>query len=39
LGERAGNAALEEVVMALKRIYGIDIGIETRKFLELDEAP
>jgi homocitrate synthase NifV len=37
LGERAGNAALEEVVMALKRIYGIDIGIETRKFRELSE--
>ncbi len=37
LGERAGNAALEEVVMALKRIYGIDIGIETRRFRELSE--
>ncbi|MGB5631749.1 MAG: homocitrate synthase [Waterburya sp.] len=32
LGERAGNAALEEVVMALKRIYGMNIGIDTSKF-------
>ncbi|MGL5058335.1 MAG: homocitrate synthase [Microcoleus sp.] len=35
LGERAGNAALEEVVMALKRIYGIQIGIDTKRLLEL----
>ncbi len=35
LGERAGNAALEEVVMALKRIYGIQVGIDTRRLLEL----
>jgi homocitrate synthase NifV len=31
LGERAGNAALEEVVMALKVACGIDSGIDTRK--------
>ena len=37
LGERAGNAALEEVVMALKRIYGMNIGIDTRKFREISE--
>ena len=37
LGERAGNAALEEVVMALKRIYGINIGIDTRRFKEISE--
>ncbi len=35
LGERAGNAALEEVVMALKRIYGMDLGLETPRLLEL----
>ncbi|KAM3098899.1 homocitrate synthase [Phormidesmis sp. 146-35] len=35
LGERAGNAALEEVVMALKRIYGIQTGIDTKRLLEL----
>ncbi|ARV60639.1 homocitrate synthase [Nostocales cyanobacterium HT-58-2] len=35
LGERAGNAALEEVVMALKRIYGVNVGIDTPRLLEL----
>jgi homocitrate synthase NifV len=29
LGERAGNAALEEVVMALRHIHGIEAGIDT----------
>ena len=37
LGERAGNAALEEVVMALKQIHGVDLGIETRCFWELSQ--
>ncbi|WKV09895.1 homocitrate synthase [Thermoanaerobacterium sp. CMT5567-10] len=37
LGERAGNAALEEVVMALKHVYKYDIGIDTKKFRELSE--
>ena len=35
LGERAGNAALEEVVMGLKYACGIDLGIDTHRFLEL----
>ncbi len=35
LGERAGNAALEEVVMALKHACGRDPGIDTRRFVEL----
>jgi homocitrate synthase NifV len=35
LGERAGNAALEEVVMTLKQIYGIKTGVQTQHFLEL----
>jgi len=35
LGERAGNAALEEVVMGLKHACGIDIGINTHRFREL----
>jgi homocitrate synthase NifV len=35
LGERAGNAALEEVVMAMKRIHNVDLGIETPRLLEL----
>lgn len=37
LGERAGNAALEEVVMALKHIYGINPGIDTTKFKQISE--
>lgn len=32
LGERAGNAPLEEVVMALWRIHGIDMGIDMQSF-------
>lgn len=35
LGERAGNAALEEVVMALKVSCGIDTGIDTHRFREV----
>lgn len=35
LGERAGNAALEEVVMGLKLACGIDAGIDTHRFLEI----
>jgi homocitrate synthase NifV len=30
LGERAGNAPLEEVAMALRHIHNIDAGIDTR---------
>ncbi len=30
LGERAGNAAMEETVMALKTMYGIDLGLNYR---------
>ncbi|MBD2138731.1 homocitrate synthase [Anabaena sp. FACHB-1237] len=37
LGERAGNAALEEVIMALKLIYGVDLEIDTRHLLELSK--
>jgi D-citramalate synthase len=29
LGERAGNASLEEIVVALKSLYNIDAGIKT----------
>ncbi|MFA6288725.1 MAG: citramalate synthase [Opitutaceae bacterium] len=35
LGERAGNAALEEVVMALKVAEGIDCGLDTTRFATL----
>lgn len=37
LGERAGNAALEEVVMALKHLYKIDLGFKTEMFVEVAE--
>ncbi len=32
LGERAGNAPLEEAVMALRHLYGIETGVEPRHF-------
>lgn len=37
LGERAGNAALEEVVMAAKYIGKVDLGFKTEMFRELSE--
>jgi homocitrate synthase NifV len=37
LGERAGNAALEEVVMALKYLADIDLGFKTDMFREASE--
>lgn len=37
LGERAGNAALEEVVMALKYLFDIDLGFKTERFVEVAE--
>jgi len=37
LGERAGNAAFEELVMALKYIESIDLGFNTKKFRGLSE--
>ncbi|MBD2577780.1 homocitrate synthase [Oscillatoria sp. FACHB-1406] len=37
LGERAGNAALEEVVMALKRLYNLDLGIDTSRLRQISE--
>jgi len=35
IGERAGNAAYEEVVMAVESLYGIDTGIDTTRITEL----
>ncbi len=35
LGERAGNAAFEEIVMALKYLEGFDLEADTRRFTEL----
>ena len=37
LGERAGNAPLEEVVLGLKKLYGMDTGVELRGFPALSE--
>lgn len=37
LGERAGNAALEEIAMGLKRFYGIETGINTRQLRQLSQ--
>ncbi|MEN9276739.1 MAG: homocitrate synthase, partial [Gloeomargarita sp. GMQP_bins_5] len=37
LGERAGNAALEEVVLALQEIYGCRLPIDTSRFWELSQ--
>jgi len=37
LGERAGNAALEEVVMALKHACHVDLPIATGRFVELSK--
>ena len=37
LGERAGNAPLEEVVLGLRQCYGIETGIDLKKFPALSE--
>jgi len=37
LGERAGNAALEEVVMALRHLGGRETGIDTRRLPAVSE--
>jgi len=35
LGERAGNAPIEEVAMALRHLHGIETGIDTRALIEV----
>ena len=37
IGERAGNAGLEEVVTALHHLYGIDTGIDIGSFKNLSD--
>ncbi len=37
LGERAGNAALEEVVLCLEALYGVRTGIRTERLYELSQ--
>ena len=35
IGERAGNCAYEELVLAMKTMYGVDMGLKTEKFTEV----
>jgi isopropylmalate/homocitrate/citramalate synthase len=35
LGERAGNVPMEDVVLALRCLYGRDLGIRTEQFVEV----
>ncbi len=35
IGERAGNAAYEEVVMSLESLYDVDTGVDTTRITEL----
>jgi len=37
LGERAGNAATEEIIMGVKRLYGMEVGIDTTRLRELSQ--
>jgi len=37
IGERCGNAPLEEIAMALEMLYGVDTGLDTSKFYELSK--
>jgi len=37
LGERAGNAALEEVVMAARHLHGLDCGIDTTRLPRISQ--
>lgn len=38
LGDRAGNAALEEVVLQLEAMYGVDTGVKLDKLIELSRT-
>nr|WP_135364682.1 2-isopropylmalate synthase [Halosimplex halophilum] len=38
IGERAGNAAYEEVVMALESLYDVDTGIDTTRITEISRV-
>ena len=37
LGERAGNVPMEDVVLALRCLYGTDLGINTQNFVEVSK--
>ena len=38
LGERAGNAALEEVVIGLEKLYGFELPVDLSGFCELSRT-
>ena len=38
IGERAGNAALEEVAVGLKKLHHLDCGVELKKLKKLSES-
>ncbi len=35
IGERSGNASLEETALALKVLYGVDCGLDTTQFVDV----
>ncbi len=35
IGERAGNCAYEELALAMKTMYDVDMGLKTEKFVEI----
>ena len=35
IGERAGNCAYEELALALKTMYDVDLGLKTERFVEI----
>ncbi len=37
IGERAGNAPLEDTVLALRTMYGVDLGVRTEKLYEVSK--
>jgi isopropylmalate/homocitrate/citramalate synthase len=37
LGERAGNVPMEDVVLALRCLYGVDLGIKTEQFCDVSK--
>jgi isopropylmalate/homocitrate/citramalate synthase len=37
IGERCGNASLEEAATALRVLYGVDVGIDTTKLTKLSQ--
>ncbi|MFX0163263.1 MAG: 2-isopropylmalate synthase [Candidatus Hodarchaeota archaeon] len=38
VGERAGNVAIEEVVMSLKALYGVELPVKTEKIFEVSRV-